>query len=100
MIYQRAKKRPDTTALGTKHDVYAEGYEWASHSMFPVPASEIDSRVLIGGSECAQPYSASLLNISAMSYGALSGRAGATCAEETGKRPTEESSKRVRKGQR
>ena len=54
---------------------YAEGYEWAGHSMFPVDASEIGSRTVIGGAECTQPYSASLLNISAMSYGALSGRA-------------------------
>jgi len=76
VLYQRAKGLPDTRALGTKHDVYAEGYEWAAHSMFP---KHIDaatgSRVTVGGPECSQPYSASLLNVSAMSFGALSGNA-------------------------
>lgn len=53
-----------------------QGYEWASHSMFPAELCSIqDSRVLIGGPECKQKYSASLLNVSAMSYGALSGNA-------------------------
>ncbi len=76
LIYNRSKGLPDTTALGTKRNVYAEGHEWAAHSMFPRhldPASA--GRVTIGGSACAQPYSASLFNVSAMSYGALSGNA-------------------------
>jgi len=76
VIYQRAKGLPDTRALGTKHDVYAEGYEWAAHSMFPKHVDEATGgRVTIGGPDCSQPYSASILNISAMSYGALSGPA-------------------------
>jgi len=75
IIYQRSKALPDTRALGTKRDVYAEGHEWAAHSMFPVHVAEAASRVRVGGSACSQPYDASLLNVSAMSYGALSGNA-------------------------
>ena len=67
VVYQRAKGANDTRALGTRRDVNAEGYDWINHSMFPVPADEVASRVRIGGAACAQPYDASLLNISAMS---------------------------------
>eukprot|EP00629_Pelagomonadales_sp_RCC1024_P014878 CAMPEP_0119271720 /NCGR_PEP_ID=MMETSP1329-20130426/8195_1 /TAXON_ID=114041 /ORGANISM="Genus nov. species nov., Strain RCC1024" /LENGTH=649 /DNA_ID=CAMNT_0007271771 /DNA_START=130 /DNA_END=2076 /DNA_ORIENTATION=+ len=74
-IYQRAKGSTDTRALGTRRHVYAEGYEWANHTMFPVPADDVEDRVLIGGPACLRPYSASLLNISAMSFGALSSTA-------------------------
>ncbi|EOD13885.1 hypothetical protein EMIHUDRAFT_212450 [Emiliania huxleyi CCMP1516] len=66
----------DTHALGTRRDVYSPGYEWAGHSMFPEPMCDLDeARVLVGGPACKQPYSAALLNISAMSYGSLSGSA-------------------------
>ena len=77
LIYQRSKGLPDTTALGTKRNVYEEGHEWAAHSLFPVHLDTTGSasRVTIGGSACLQPYSASIFNISAMSYGALSGNA-------------------------
>lgn len=61
--------------FGTRRDINAVGYEWVNHSMYPTHLEE--QRVLIGGNnpETTQPYSASLLNISAMSYGALSERA-------------------------
>ena len=74
VIYQRAKKQLDTNPLGTKVDVYRVGYEWMDHSLSAFKASDIsnDLRVIIGGSECKQPYNASLLNISAMSFGAIS----------------------------
>ena len=77
LIYQRSKGLPDTTALGTKRNVYAEGHEWAAHSMFPVhvDADGSAARVRIGGKACRQPYEASIFNVSAMSYGALSGNA-------------------------
>ena len=77
IIYQRSKGLPDTRALGTKRNVYAEGHEWAAHSMFPqhIDGDGPASRVRVGGSACKKPYDASLLNISAMSYGALSGNA-------------------------
>ena len=75
--YQRSKGLPDTRALGTKRNVYLEGHEWAAHSMFP---KHLDHKgpaalVRVGGPDCTRPYEASLLNISAMSYGALSGNA-------------------------
>lgn len=76
IIYQRSKGLADTRALGTKRDVYKEGHEWAAHSLFPVHVDTASAgRVRVGGPECAQPYDASLLNISAMSYGALSATA-------------------------
>lgn len=63
--------------FGTRRDVYATGYEFANHSMFPSIVDHEHSRILIGGNnpKCKHPYSASLLNISGMSYGALSDNA-------------------------
>jgi glutamate synthase domain-containing protein 2 len=77
LVYQRAKGEPDTIPLGTKVDVYSIGYEWMDHSLAALPDHSIDPdlRVVIGGPQCDKPYSASLLNISAMSFGALSDRA-------------------------
>ncbi len=74
LIYQRAKNVTATSPFGTQMDVYSTGYEWLEHSMYPIPESEMDSnpRVLIGGPDCQRPYSSSLLNVSAMSYGSLS----------------------------
>lgn len=73
VIYQRAKEETDTTPFGTKLDVYSEGYEWMSHSIYPLNHLKTDEpRVQVGGRDCAQPYSASILNISAMSFGSLS----------------------------
>lgn len=75
LVYQRSKKVRDTVPFGTKEDVYAVGYEWINHSMAPLEHHPDEMRITIGGSQCAQPYSASLLNISAMSYGSLSANA-------------------------
>ncbi len=75
VIYQRAKHAMETVAFGTKRNVYAEGYEWMLHSMQPVIARDEDQYILVGGADCKQPYKASVLNISAMSYGSLSGPA-------------------------
>ena len=75
IVYQRAKRDLDKRPFGTQFDVYAEQYEWLVHSLAPKPAVALaDMRVSIGAS-AKQPYSASLLNISAMSYGALSANA-------------------------
>jgi glutamate synthase domain-containing protein 2 len=71
-IYQRAKKELNTHPFGTKKNVYDTGYEWINHSINPKTPSEDACRVLVGGPDCTQPYRASILNISAMSYGALS----------------------------
>lgn len=74
LVYQRAKNVTDTTPFGTQMDVYSEGYEWMEHSIFAKDHHENTDalRVKVGGKDCKQPYEASLLNISAMSYGSLS----------------------------
>ncbi len=75
VIYQRAKKELDTVPFGTQWDVYEPGYEWINHSIAPKPILHDPPRVLVGGPQCKKPYSASLYNISAMSYGSLSNAA-------------------------
>ena len=72
VVYQRAKSERDTTPFGTQLDVYQIGYEWMNHSLAPAKAPETPPRIRIGGPDCTQPYDASTLNISAMSFGSLS----------------------------
>jgi glutamate synthase domain-containing protein 2 len=72
VVYQRAKKQTDSLPFGTQRNVYAEGYEWISHSLSPKHVDAPSLRITVGGPQCTKPYSASLFNISAMSYGALS----------------------------
>ena len=74
LVYQRAKGDPDKRPFGTQLDVHAEGYEWINHSLVPTQLTSHDFRVVIGGNR-AQPYSCSVFNISAMSFGALSANA-------------------------
>ena len=84
LVYQRAKGQVDNRPFGTQLDVGEQGYEWVNHSMQPTKLSSHDFRVWIGGSPdlvaegvepCTKPYHASVFNISAMSFGALSGNA-------------------------
>jgi len=75
LVYQRAKNVEDKRPFGTELDVYGSGYEWINHSMRPTKLPNTDFRVHIGGQECKQPYDSSVLNISAMSFGALSANA-------------------------
>ena len=84
LVYQRAKGDSDYRPLGSQLDVKEGGYEWINHSMTPKQLESHDFRVTIGApvpgrdprpGECTQPYLASILNISAMSFGALSGNA-------------------------
>lgn len=72
IVYERAKNDLNTIAFGTRRDVYEVGYERINHSIAALPAFDGDPRVTIGGPDCKKPYSSSILNISAMSYGALS----------------------------
>lgn len=74
VIYQRAKREMDTTPFGTQLDVYENNYEWLNHSINALPMATVDKdpRVVVGGPDCTQPYSCSVFNISAMSYGSLS----------------------------
>ena len=75
IIYQRAKNVLDTVPFGTLNDVYADGYEWLAHSLAPKHPGPETARVMIGEGSCDEPYSASIFNISAMSYGSLSSAA-------------------------
>lgn len=72
LVYQRAKNMRDTRPFGTLFDVYRTGYEWVNHSLAPAAVTHHSPRIRFGYKTCSQPYDASLLNISAMSYGALS----------------------------
>jgi glutamate synthase domain-containing protein 2 len=75
LIYQRAKGQQDKRPFGTQLDVGATGYEWINHSMQPSEIASHDFRINVGGPACTQPYSASVFNISAMSFGSLSAAA-------------------------
>lgn len=84
LVYQRAKGQVDNRPFGTQLDVGQQGYEWVNHSMQPTKLGSHDFRIWIGGSPeqaqvgqepCTRPYHASVFNISAMSFGALSGNA-------------------------
>lgn len=76
LVYSRAKNEGADKPFGTLSDVYQSGFEFISHSMRPAPLTDPCSfRVEIGGPQCRQPYSASLFNISAMSFGSLSANA-------------------------
>jgi glutamate synthase domain-containing protein 2 len=84
LVYQRAKGDPDNRPFGTQLDVTMSGYEWINHSMQPSRLANHDFRIVIGGTPgpaslashpCTQPYEASVFNISAMSFGALSANA-------------------------
>lgn len=72
VVYQRAKMVLDKRPFGTQENVYSDGYEWMQHSIAPKPRATEKFRITIGGPECKKPYSASVFNISAMSFGALS----------------------------
>lgn len=71
-IYERAKLENETHPFGTELNVNEENFKWMQHSIYPAPLLEEYPRTLNGGPDCNQPYSASLFNISAMSFGALS----------------------------
>jgi glutamate synthase domain-containing protein 2 len=72
IVYQRAKLDVDKRPFGTEYDVYEEGFEWLRHSLMARAPNPTPFRLTIGGESCARPYESSVLNISAMSFGALS----------------------------
>ncbi len=72
VVYQRAKKVRDTVPFGTQRNLYQIGTEWINHSFLPGHPTDDAQRIWIGSDECRQKYHASILNISAMSYGSLS----------------------------
>ena len=76
LVYMRAKGEAGERPFGTLLDVYRDGYEFIGHSTRPAPVADPATfRIIIGGPQCEQPYSASVFNISAMSFGALSANA-------------------------
>ena len=75
LAYQRAKDTVDSKPFGTELDLYAEGYGWINHSTAPAAVTHDPFRIEIGGADCAVPYSSSVLNVSAMSFGSLSANA-------------------------
>jgi glutamate synthase domain-containing protein 2 len=75
VVYQRAKLALDKRPFGTQFDIYAPGYEWLQHSIAPRPVAAEPFRISVGGPDCLKPYSISVLNISAMSFGSLSANA-------------------------
>lgn len=75
LVYQRAKGVEDKRPFGTRERVYDSGFQWLTHSMVPRHIEDADFRVRIGGQDCRHPYDASVYNISAMSFGALSANA-------------------------
>jgi glutamate synthase domain-containing protein 2 len=76
LVYARAKNEPDQRPFGTIIDTYAGGHEFVAHSVKPAPIGDQGGfRIVIGNEQCAKPYSGSVLNISAMSFGALSANA-------------------------
>jgi len=74
IVYQRAKNDVDSRPYGTELDVKAVAHEWISHSLAPTRLDSHDFRIVVGG-ERAQPYSMSIFNVSAMSFGSLSANA-------------------------
>ena len=76
LVYQRSKGEPGEQPFGTLMDTYRDGYEFVAHSMMPAKAADPATfRIAIGNEQCAQPYSASVFNVSAMSFGAISANA-------------------------
>ncbi len=75
LIYERAKNARDTIPFGTSKDILSVGYTWVLHSLSPKSVVEVETRLWVGGDDCTKPYLASRLNISNMSFGALSGPA-------------------------
>ena len=73
IVYQRSKGDQETIPFGTQHDVYKKGHEFVKHSMFPKHINL--EKINVGSKDCNKPYNSSILNISAMSYGSLSGAA-------------------------
>ncbi|MEQ8332340.1 FMN-binding glutamate synthase family protein [Nisaea sp.] len=75
LVYQRAKQEQETVPFGTQMDVYKAGYSYFTHSLAPIHLDRLNFRRRVGGPDCTQPYDISLLNVSGMSFGAISANA-------------------------
>lgn len=72
IVNRRAKNGLETLPYGTMYDYNKPGYEWLIHSIFPAEKIQNDLRIKVGGPDCLQPYSSSIFNASAMSFGSIS----------------------------
>ncbi|MEM1244043.1 MAG: FMN-binding glutamate synthase family protein, partial [Pseudomonadota bacterium] len=72
LVYARSEKRNDTLPFGTQRDVHASGFDSINHSLSPKKVEQTEARVVVGNHLCKKPYDASRLNVSAMSFGAIS----------------------------
>ncbi|MBN3581992.1 FMN-binding glutamate synthase family protein [Algoriphagus aestuarii] len=75
LVYRRAKNVNDTHPFGTQRDINGEDYMALRHSIYAVKPIDQEPRITIGSEFCKHPYSASIFNISAMSFGSLSSNA-------------------------
>ncbi len=75
LVHLRARGQTDTQPFGSERNMDQEGYSWVSHSIAPASEPDQHPRITVGNEQTAKPYSASVFNISAMSFGALSPRA-------------------------
>lgn len=75
LVYRRSKSVTDTIPFGTQRDLMQTNYQSIWHSLAPKKVNDESKRFMVGSKQCLQPYKASRLNISAMSYGALSSQA-------------------------
>ncbi|WP_138421539.1 FMN-binding glutamate synthase family protein [Maritimibacter alexandrii] len=72
LVYRRSKGLEGLRPFGSLRDQHQVGHEWINHSLMARHLTDHDFRVTFGGGQCDKPYSASVLNISGMSFGALS----------------------------
>jgi hypothetical protein len=75
LVSARALGETDTHPFGSERDMNETGYTWISHSIVPASETDKDPRIMVGNLQTARPYNVSVLNISAMSFGALSAKA-------------------------
>lgn len=75
LVNSRSEMKLQSHPFGTEENIYEDGHEWVPHSQFPSKTTDQNPRIKFGNEQCTKPYSAALLNISAMSYGSLSSRA-------------------------
>jgi len=70
IIYQRSKNHIATRPFGSIRDFYKDGHSWLASSLNPIEILNKDFRFTVGTDK--KPYRMSFLNISGMSFGALS----------------------------
>jgi len=75
LVYARARGTEDMNPFGSERRMDEDGYHWVSHSIAPTPEPDTDPRIRVGNDQTTRPYDASVLNISAMSFGSLSAKA-------------------------